>query len=192
MSSPAMENEVNATTARGSAAEGKRAPVVIPIRPGFSCTIRAASNVDQPQRRLTHMIHLQNTNTFYYSKTPIVLLDAQGVEIARKTFAAQGVSSVVVPMKIVSSGAYEWTFNAAPTARSINVDILHGVTEKGPFEQSKVAKPIQVRRIQPFSLSTKRRYSAWNCRSRRSRRTGRSTKSSTSRLYARPASPLFG
>ncbi|KAG9227113.1 hypothetical protein CCMSSC00406_0009645 [Pleurotus cornucopiae] len=128
MSSPIAENEVtNAIAAPVSTAEAKR-PIVIPIKPGFSCTIRA------------------NTNTFYYSKAPIRLLNAQGREIAKKTFAAQGINSVVVPMKIVSSGAYEWTFSAAPEARSINVDILHGKGEKGPFEPSKVAKPIQIQK----------------------------------------------
>ncbi|KAF4591330.1 hypothetical protein EYR40_009933 [Pleurotus pulmonarius] len=126
MSSPVTENEVAAPAFSVSTAASQ--PLVITIKTGFSCTIRA------------------NTNTFKYSKVPIALVDARGRQVAKKTFAAQGVNSVVVPMRIVSSGAYEWTFHEAPEDRTIRVEILHGDSESGPFEKSMVAKPIQIQK----------------------------------------------
>ncbi|KAF4581634.1 hypothetical protein EYR38_002963 [Pleurotus pulmonarius] len=132
MSSPVAENEVIASAAAPAAdAEAKR-PIIIPLRPGFNCTVRT------------------NSNTGFYSKVPVKLVDETGGrEIAKATFvgrASPATNVIDVPLRIQSSGVYEWTIKAAAQKRSLNVDITHSKVEKGPFEPSKIAKPIELRR----------------------------------------------
>ncbi len=80
---------------------------------------------------------------------PVKLVDETGArEIARATFvgrASPATGVIDVPLRIQSSGAYEWTVKPAAQTRALNVDITHSKVEKGPFEPSKIAKPIEVR-----------------------------------------------
>ncbi|KAG9227112.1 hypothetical protein CCMSSC00406_0009644 [Pleurotus cornucopiae] len=126
MSLPTTENEVVHVPATDNivGTSLKPASISIPIRPGFSFTVRGT------------------VKSNFYQQVPIKLV-TNGRTSSGVTFAGHGMG---LPMKVKSSGANEWSAQASPLKRSLELNIVHGQSDKGPWVQSKVAKPIEIKK----------------------------------------------